>query len=475
MSTPLTDYDSDISYDGELDVQVSNDLLSASLFYFPIDENRERSFEKEALLQFIKDRGVSYGIKEEVIDQFIAAPARYIKQELIIAEGIPPINGEDSYLELLCYSSDQRKPKVKADGSVDFYSITDIANVAKGQILAKKIPSTEGVKGISVAGEPIPAKNGVDKPLKAGKNVVIDQDNQAIYAAIDGQVSVTNVINVFPVFEVNGDLDLSIGNIDFVGNVVIRGNVPNGFKVSAKGDIRITGGVEAAEIISEGSIHIQSGITAQHKGLVKAGMDVQAGFIVNGIVQAERNVRVTQSIMHSHVMAGERVECLGDKGLIVGGHIQSGAEVICNIVGNSMTASTTIEVGSQPRALNRRREIERESIEIKETLEKTDKAMKVLAQLAQKLGQLPPDKHALNIRLMKTKLEGERKRQELLEELAELELQIQNEKQAKIQVSGTLYAGTRLILGKYMKYIKETQKHIKYELENNVIVGKTLV
>ena len=46
-----------------------------------------------------------------------------------------------------------------------------------------------------------------------------------MYAALDGLLTKTEKgkINVFPVYEINGDVDYSIGNIDFVGTVVIRG------------------------------------------------------------------------------------------------------------------------------------------------------------------------------------------------------------------------------------------------------------
>ncbi|UTW69218.1 DUF342 domain-containing protein [Anaerobacillus sp. HL2] len=51
------------------------------------------------------------------------------------------------------------------------------------------------------------------------------------FATIDGQMSVESkaVIHVYPIFEVNGDLDLKVGNISFIGSVNIRGNVPARF------------------------------------------------------------------------------------------------------------------------------------------------------------------------------------------------------------------------------------------------------
>ena len=80
------------------------------------------------------------------------------------------------------------------------------------------------------------------------ENVVCNAEMTIMYAAIDGLFTLTGgeTINVFPIYEVNGDVDYHTGNIDFVGTVVIRGNVLTGFRIRAAGDIRIVGGVEGA-------------------------------------------------------------------------------------------------------------------------------------------------------------------------------------------------------------------------------------
>ena len=68
-----------------------------------------------------------------------------------------------------------------------------------------------------------------------GKNVVCNPEMTIMYAAIDGLFTLTGgeTINVFPIYEVNGDVDYHTGNIDFVGTVVIRGNVLTGFRIRA--------------------------------------------------------------------------------------------------------------------------------------------------------------------------------------------------------------------------------------------------
>lgn len=282
-------------------------------------------------------------------------------------------------------------------------------------------------------------------------------------------------INVFPIYEVNGDLDFETGNIDFIGNVVIRGSVPSGFKITAGGDIRITGGVEGAEIEAVGSIHIQSGITAQHKGFVKAGQDIFTSFIVNGMVHAEGNLTVSQSIMHSQITAGGNIECGGAKGLIVGGMLQAGNTLKCRTIGNSMTTSTTIEVGSNPKLSNRLKEIQHETNELATTLSKTDQALQVLDQLNRQLGKLSPDKKELQIKLENTKLQIERKKKDLKSEKTEIEEELKEEIKSCIEVTGIIYPGTKLIFGKYVKFIKDNQQRMRFSLKQREIVGESLV
>src|SRR5690606_32591089 len=106
-----------------------------------------------------------------------------------------------------------------------------------GQLVATLVPPQAGKGGVGVNNEPLPPIFGKPARFKIGKNVVLNQEGNALYAAIDGLISLTEdgKVNVFPVYEVKGDVDYSVGNIDFVGTVVIRGNVLTGFKVKAAG------------------------------------------------------------------------------------------------------------------------------------------------------------------------------------------------------------------------------------------------
>jgi len=76
--------------------------------------------------------------------------------------------------------------------------------------------------------------------LPKGKNVEISEDGQSLIAGIDGQVNyIDGKVSVFANYEVPADVDNSTGNISFVGNVIIRGNVLSGFTVEAGGSVEV--------------------------------------------------------------------------------------------------------------------------------------------------------------------------------------------------------------------------------------------
>ena len=234
--------------------------------------------------------------------------------------------------------------------------------------------------------------------------MVLNPEQTAIYAAIDGLISITDKskINVFPVYEVNGDVDYKTGNIDFVGTVVIRGNVLTGFKVKASGDIRMIGGVEGAMMETEGSIEITGGVVASNKGYIKAGKNVKCSFIQDGNITAAEDVLVSQSILHSQVRAGRNIVCSGAKGLVVGGIIQAGERVVARTIGNTMSTATVLEVGVRPELRSELLERRTQLKLLNENLDKTEKALVLLDQLAA-TGQLQPDKMAMRTKLGSTK------------------------------------------------------------------------
>lgn len=439
-----------------LSVTINDDKTVAYLQFLKKDE--DFSCTVEALLHFLQSEGLKFGIQEDIVRRFVDNPKEYFFSKTPIAMGQDPAHGQNGFIRYAFQMDDENrhKPVETDDGKVDLKDVTRLNNIRKGQIIAELVPPVPGSPGTAVTGEQIPCKSGKEARFKIGKNVVLNPEQTAMYAAIDGLVTRTDKgkLNVFPVYEINGDVDYSTGNIDFVGTVVVRGNVLTGFKITAAGDIRVVGGVEGAELYADGSIEISGGIIGYNKGLVKAGHDVKSSFIQDGNVQAGDDVVVSQSIMHSNIRAGRDVLCHGAKGLIVGGNIQAGERVIARIIGNPMSTTTAIEVGVLPELRNELQELRQQVKEQIANMDKTEKALTLLDQLAS-MGKLTPDKVAMRSKLSMTKKSHIEELNLMKERMLTIEKALEDTGKARVDVLKMIYGGSKIVIGRYTKYIKE--------------------
>lgn len=466
--------DQSLPLDFYINVTVSNDKLTAFIHFTNCDEDFKCT--RNQLEAVLKANLIVYGIHEDVLSNIVNNFKPYLPAKTIIATGDTPIEGEKGYIKFV-YESKRvgKKPMEMEDGTVDYKEIASINNVRKGELIAERVLATAGIHGKAITGEILFAKAGKEDRFKMGKNVVTDAEKMFMFAALDGMVTTTDreKINVFPVYEVNGDVDYNTGNIDFVGTIVIRGNVRSGFKVKADGDIRVIGSVEGAELEAAGSIEISAGILGQNRGLVKAAKNVKTTFIQDGIVEAGEDVLVSQSIMHSTIRAGRNVICQGVKGLIVGGMIQAGEKVAARTIGNSMATNTIIEVGVLPELRNEMLQLRAQLKVHMETLEKTDKALHMLDQMAA-AGLLTPEKVAMKIKLANSKKQTMEEQNQIKERMLEIEKSLEDTEKARVEVASMMYGGTKIVIGRYTKFIKDPVSRVYFRLLDGDIVMMTI-
>ncbi|MBP1961083.1 DUF342 domain-containing protein [Paenibacillus aceris] len=458
-----------------ISISISDDKLSAYLLITNVDDSfKITAAQLEELAQ--KNR-IVHGLNRQLLAQIAANPKSFYHQKLLIAEGTkaePGVNGYITYI--FDFDENDKKPLELDDGRVNYKEVISLHNVKKGQLIGQRFMATEGTPGRAVTGETIFTKAGKETRFKIGKNVIADAEQMGLYSLIDGMVVRTDrdKINVFPVYEVNGDVDYNIGNIDFIGTVVVRGNVLPGFKIRAAGDIRVTGGVEAAELEADGSIEINAGIVGQNKAHIKAGKNVKSSFIQDATVDVAGELKVSQSIMHSTIRAGKAVNCNGAKGLIVGGTIQAGERVTARTIGNSMSTTTVVEVGVLPELRNEMIHLRGQLRVYMENMDKTDKALTLLDSLAAS-GHLTPDKVAMRIKLNHTKKQSIEEQNTIKERIFEIEKSLEDSEKAKVEVLSTIYGGTKIVIGRYTKFIKDPTSRMTFRLSEGDISMSTNV
>jgi uncharacterized protein len=450
-------------------ITLTDDKLTAFLHF----ANKEEEFHCSVaeLEQVLESYSIRYGIQYEMLANIAQKPIDFFFKKTVIASGTAPVDGEDGHVQLL-FEQDlqEKKPAELDDGTVDHREVLRLANVRKGQLIATRTLAKEGLNGKAVTGETLFARKGKEARFKLGKNVVTDPDQLSVYAAIDGIVVKTDreKLNVFPVYEVNGDVDYNTGNIEFVGTVLVRGNVLTGFRIKAEGDIRILGGVEGAELEAGGSIEIQAGILGHNKGLIKAGKNVKSSFIQDANVQAAEDIIVSQSIMHSNIRAGRNVVCTGPKGLIVGGLIQAGEKVTARTIGNTMSTATAVEVGVLPELRNELMELRHQVKSLMDNIGKTDKALLLLDQMAA-AGQLSPDKLGMRIKLGHTKKQAVEELNAAKERILEIEKSLEDTDKARVEIISTIYSGAKVVIGRYTRFIKDAQSRVVFKFSDGEI------
>jgi len=472
-------------------VEINDDEMLAKVTVVPPQSETDRFSTIDDVREALKRRGVVYGVDEMRLAEVSAklsqlAASKNINEpvELDIAFGTPVTNGEDARVEYLYKKTEEEAPAAPAaeddEGQVDYKAAHKIDNVLKGSLLARKIPPSKGMSGMTVTGKAIEAKDGKDIEVIASKGCVVSPTNPDEFLAdTDGQVIVKdNKISVLALYEVPGDVNLSTGNIDFIGTVIVRGDVKDGFKVYAGEDIVVNGVVEGAELKCGGKLTVGGGVSGNDKAKIICPGDANIKYIRNASVDVGGSLTTAQAIMHSKVTVGNKVTVAGKKGVIVGGQVIAGREVHASSMGSNFATPTEIIVGE---AVGLRDELQKMETELKaslENLDKTKKGIQFLKDLSVKMGgTLPPEKKELLTKLTRAQFKLMADTKSLAEKKQEVEKKDQEgaedrRRHAKVTCMGIIHTGVKITINKASRQITEDLKYCTLtESDGEVKVG----
>lgn len=320
----------------------------------PVGEGNHPTLEQ--VLDMIKSKGITLEPNREAIQDFLML--KDYSRSIKIVSALPPSEPQNGYVQWLYGQDSESNAQEDSRRKKDYRQVLQIDNVPAGNPIGKVIPPESGMDGIDVFGKTIPAREGKPAKVALGKNVELAADGMTIVSLIDGQFILKGKIpNIFPLFEVFGDVNYGVGNINFLGNVKIHGSVNDGFEIRAEGTIHVQGSVERARIESGDSITIDGGIVGKDKGIIIATREIHCKFAENAHLHAGERVICEKNLINCRVTAGNKVYVRGSSdGVIVGGQVMAGDEIETDIIGSTMGIRTVIVVGidlSQQEALNR--------------------------------------------------------------------------------------------------------------------------
>jgi len=438
---------------------VTEDNLIVFLSVHPPSKSG-RMLTTELVEKYLADRGIVQGIDGNAIERALneAASKNMPIHDVVIAEGSVAQRGEDAKIELKFQSEKMAGTIDEHSGNINYKERQSIQSTKAGTLLAAKTPPTNGIDGVDVFGNTIPAKPGSEKDLKPAGNVMVSDDGLNFTSEIDGIVFITpeNKIWVSKQYEVPGDVDYSIGNLAMQGSLEIRGWIHSGFEVRASGEIKIGGGVEDAIVEAGADIYINGGIIGSAEGRVHAGGNITARFLEGARVHADGDILVHDDILRSTVSANGSVMVTKGKGRIRGGSIEAFKGIEVNEIGSDAGVKTSVSVGTDSKTRKLLAEAKKQLEDFKRKRAKTDR---ILAQFVKKYksNALPGEITRRLKKLVKFRREVVRKetmmvkhRQKLAQEISETEAE-----PVEVKVNKAVYSGTTISISGHVYHVKE--------------------
>lgn len=432
-------------------IKITKSLDGLKAFMMLLKSEDKDILSEAKLYDCLAREGIVSGIKSDVIRGILNNPV--YGEDILIAEGIEPVNGEDGSITYHFDINRESKPNILEDGSVDFRNLDIIENVSKGKILCTITPAAKGTPGKNIEGKILKAIDGKTKKIPKGKNVDITEDGLSLIASIDGQVMfLDGKISVFATYEVPADVDNSTGNIKFVGNVLVRGNVLSGFEIDAGGFVEVWGVVEGAVIKAGADIILRRGMHGLDKGILISGGDIISGYIEHGTAYADNDIKA-DAIMHSQIRCYNRIELSGRKGLLVGGTAKAGKEVIAKVIGSPMSTVTEIEVGLDPGLKEQYKNLKEELQSLQNDLKKASQVISLLQKM-QIAGPLQDDKSEMLGKSIRTRIFLNSRINDVKKEISDIELKMQEEAKGTVTSHSIIYPGTNVTIGSAVLNVK---------------------
>jgi uncharacterized protein (DUF342 family) len=413
-------------------------------------------------------QGIVDDVDMTMLNKFIDNPV--FDDAVVIARGIPPINGANAEIQYF-FEIDTSKLIIKETegGRIDYKNLNIIQNVVEGQTVAQKNPAVKGKQGKTLLGKELPAKDGEDIPLPAGINVRAEE--LLLISEINGRVFFqNNKVNVEPILELDS-VSIKSGNITFLGTVIVKGNVADGYSVKASGDVKINGTVGSSNLEADGDITIQGGIVGHNEETIRAGKSIWVKFIQNSTVEAGEFIVVSDGIIGSNVTANKKILLNGKRAVILGGYLRATEEINAKTIGAADSGTETIlETGYDVRKKMRLDELfEKQAANIKE-LNEIELNLKTVESLKNTQKTLPANKQILYDELTQKQNYVTGELRKIAAECKDITASLSaTQIEGRVSASAVVYPGVKIAIRDAKTEVKTEVRAVTFYYRNGVI------
>lgn len=444
-----------------LRVTIAEDNMSASAHIIAAYGGTHVSANQ--IVKIAQENDVTFGFDKKSIVALAAKASKGAagaEHEGIIANGKLPIHGINANFEQLvqCFKDRVLKPQAKHENTdaVNMRDLGVLVSVKPGDPVMKKIPMTKGQTGTNVIGEVIETSDGADFDLNIGTGSEVSPKNpNLLVASIAGLPRrIENGMAVEDVFEIPR-VDVSVGNIDYEGSVVVNGDVGEGMTVKANGDVNVTGYVDNATIVAKGDVFIgkaaigkqvEGGENVEYSTKIKAAGNIFIRHAQYIDVKCANQLMVDKQLLHSRIQAKNVIVGTEENpnGKLIGGEVNLIEWLKCGVLGAPAGSHSSIKLNQLYDKVTAKCE------QLRNSMDEQKNIMEDIKTAVEHIKELPnsDDKKVL----LTESIQSYEKHKKILAHLMAKNKALENKQKtlfddSKIEVKERIYAGIDIQIG----------------------------
>lgn len=440
------------------DVRITEDYMEAYMTVVP--SGTPENYTVEYLTEVLHLNSVKIGIIPENLQKII--DLHIYNKEVLVAKGAEPEDGKNGYYEYLFDTNLSQKPIELEDGTVDYKNIKMIELVEEGQTIAIYHPATAGTNGYNLDAKFRMAKPGKELPALKGTGFERMEDGVTYRAVVGGKITeLNNRVNIFQVHELFGDVDITTGNIEFNGDVIIHGNVMEGMSIQATGTVTVDKVVESAYIEGKKGVILRGGVIGKNGSKVRSKGNITAQFFEYADVKTEGDIEA-DSFLDSNVYAGGTVKLIGKKGCVLGGSIHAVRGIVAREIGNMAGVDTEVSVGVHQTVYEQMQEISQQIKDDGKQLQRIEEGLVQFETIMQKKG-LSFHNDPRRMALVKEKVRLAALIAGRKEKVDGFQKIIEASNDASVQVVRNVYSGVNVRVDEQIVHVQEPQQAVEFK------------
>ncbi len=438
----MTDMNNNTPIHGTVEISVDPNFTTAFMEITP-PQNGGAEVTLDMVRSAVRAKDICYGINDDALVD--AVEKKRYGENICIARWTPPVDGVDGTVTYHFDKDAVIAPVEDETGTVDYKNLGIVKNIYTGTRIASITQPTEGSSGTDISGKTVQQRVGVPAKINVGKGTVITEDESELIATVDGNLRYSG--GSFVVEEellLKGDVDVSTGNIEFIGNITVKGNVFEGYTVSSKKNITIYGTVTGAKVLCDGDLFIKLGSINSE---IECKGNVKLGFCENTKITAEGNIE-SASFVGGEVYSGKSILATG-KGVMMGGKYTALQNIEASTIGSEGYAKTVITLGNNAVLSEERDNLTSKNAELEDKVDQLGKILVTLQEMA-KAGKLPPQREQMKVEAMKSRfqLQGEIKRNKA--RIVEIEQILERKQNLSVSCRKEFYPGVLIRINSHI-------------------------